>query len=247
MLRIHPGATWAAQGTGGLRSRSNGVVSMMLSSLVLPSFMALWMGGAAWAEGCDGPLEGYLAEVREHSREDAYRCLADRDDAGSFLVAEVAALAKGVEDTKLTRALAIHIMQRLDRPVPADQSRALGGADRRFLRDAVHARRGRQSPVPSNARVFERFDWYEPDRSYTPARLTALDHANLTMIDSPPKAPKVDPAGGTAADAMAEAAPAAGAGTAGMCGCSAASGAAVGGLWVGLLGFAVGRRRSRMA
>ncbi len=210
----------------------------------LPSLLlALRLVAPAQATDCGAPLDALLDEVLTHHREAAYLCLAERDEAGAFLVDQVdsRAAAGGEAEPMLTRALAIHLLQRLDREITAEESRALAGADRRFLRDGIHARRGRQSPIPMNDKVFRKFAWYQPDRGYSPKRLSALDQANLAMIDRPPAPPAAAEAG--AAAAMAEAA---GAETdAASTGCGgAAAGAGSTGLWVALAG-AIGLRRRR--
>jgi hypothetical protein len=201
--------------------------------------LALALAAPAAATDCGDSLESLAAEVVDHSREAAYLCLAGRDDAGPFLVDQITAQQGGEVDPQLTRALALHLLQRLDRPVTAEESRALSGADRRFLRDGVHARRGRQSPIPMNHKVFGKFDWYQPDPGYNPGRLSELDQANLLMIDRPPEAPEPTQAEGAAA-AVAEAAAPAEAES--SCGCTAAT---TGALWLGLLApLGLVRRRS---
>ena len=59
------------------------------------------------------------------------------------------------------------------------------------LADALHAQHGRETPSADHAMVFKNFAWYQPDPTYTDARLTDLDRANLEMVNDPPP-PVVD-------------------------------------------------------
>jgi len=145
----------------------------------------------------------------------------------------------------MQRALAVHVMQRLDAPVDAVSLRAMNASDRRLLRDAVHARRGRASPVPDHLQVFEKFDWYQPDPRFTNRSLQQVDTENLAVIDRPPRAPRVEtPEDAPAAMAIPEA-PKAGprpASTEGACGCLAVGGGGSLVWWAGV-GLVVARRR----
>jgi len=150
--------------------------------------ISLWTG-LALAEAprnCEAPLSVYIEEVQTSGSELAYLCLADRDDAGKALLDAIAAMkSDAVGEERVTRALAVHLLHRLDRPITGDEARALSPADRRFLADGVYARRGRRSPAPEHERVFEKFPWYQPDAGYTNARLTPEDRANIAVLDDP--------------------------------------------------------------
>ena len=137
---------------------------------------------------CAGALEAHVAAVRDRGDPEAYRCLWSRDDAGVALVAHLDA---GVDDGEeaVSRALAVHMMERLDAPVEGAWLRRLNGADLRLLQDAIHARAGRPSPVEVHRKVFAQFPWHEPDDRYTDARLSELDRANLELIAHPPPPP----------------------------------------------------------
>jgi hypothetical protein len=169
---------------------------MLLTALLLRAALAD-------ATPCDpSSIDGYISEVTTGSPE-AYQCLADLDAAGPALLAAV----EGAEDpaAQLTRALTVHWMQRLDQLLPHEVARALPAGDRRLLSDAVRARLGRTSPAPEHARVFEQFDWYEPDPRYTDRRLTEQDRANLAALAAPPPPPP-PPEEPSAADVIADAA-----------------------------------------
>lgn len=169
-------------------------------------------------EDCPGEIAPYIEQVRERASRSAYLCLARRDDAEPALLK---AIAEGTDASSsrvpgkasVTRALAIHLIFRLDRALTAEEVRALSPADVRLVRDAVYARRGRRSPAPDHDKVFSQFAWYAPDDGYTDARLTDLDRANLAMLDHPPKPDAGEPA--------AAAMPGNASVTRGVCGCAA--------------------------
>ena len=193
---------------------------------------------------CEGAPTDWLQTLTAGPDLTASMCLGYVDAAHDPLLA---AAAEPPSDrdvaNRLSRALAVHLMLRLDRAITPEESRPLNGADRRLLRDAVYARRGRRTPSAAHAAVFERFDWYQPDDQFNNRRLTDLDRANLAMIDSPP-APPPD-AGPSAADAVADSQdqPAV---PQGMCGCAAGSTRGASWAWLlGLLAVVVGARRRR--
>jgi hypothetical protein len=121
--------------------------------------------------------------LRREADENAYVCLAQSDEARDPLVLAIAADPGQV---RLTRALALWLLERSDAPMDADLVRSLSADDRRFLADGIRARRGRRSPASGHDRVFARFDWYQPDENWTPARLTAVDRDNIALCDRPP-------------------------------------------------------------
>lgn len=205
--------------------------------------------GVAHADECADSLDDYVEEVRLKGREDAYRCLAERADAASHLVAWIDAASddeKGRE--RVQRALAIHLVQRLDGALDGAQLHALGAPDLRLLRDAVYARRGRKSPSDDHDRVFRKFDWYEPDPGFTNGRLTEGDRANLALIDDPPNPAKPEPAEEAGPEPAAAAlpqhdVPAPSEQVETWCGCGYGGSAGGAGLvWLAALGLAVRRR-----
>lgn len=150
-----------------------------------------------------GGIDGYIETVVEGSeRLAAYMCLAELDAAGPVLLARVEEAPDPA--ASLTRALAVHWMQRLDQAFPHEVARALPAVDRRLLSDAIRARLGRASPAPEHAAVFEQFDWYQPDPRYTDRRLSEQDRDNLAVLSKPPPPPVVEEA--SAAEVIAEAA-----------------------------------------
>lgn len=226
--------------------------------------LALALALSARAEPCEGAIDDYIAAVRDHGEKDAYLCLASLDAAESPLMVAIAhtepvapsrtvldansdpaavqdAVAVAEADrsrNSLSRALALHLAARLDRALTAEEVHALGMADRRLLRDAVYARRGRKSPAPEHDKVFAQLPWYAPDAGFDNGRLTEQDRANLAMIDhppAPPEPPKPEPAALALVDVAGPEQ------KAGGCRCDAAGGGGVAGLLPLLLG--VRRRR----
>jgi MYXO-CTERM domain-containing protein len=197
--------------------------------------MLLLSVSLAAAESCSEPLEVYLSAVQAEGEPGSYLCLIDRDDAGAVLLEQ----ATAGENPRIRRALAVHWIHRLDAPLPPEVVRALSASDRRLMADAVHARRGRKSPVPEHDAVFAQFDWYRPDEHFTNRLLTELDRANLSTINNPPPEPEPEPEP-TAADAIAEVA----ATPVTERGCGCVTGGASGGLVV-LLAGVLGLRRRR--
>lgn len=188
--------------------------------------LSLGLALAAPAAPC-GSVADDIEAVRTQGREEAYRCLAGADPAGPALVAWLAdPPVEGAGAERVQRALALHVLHRLDLPADVPALRLLSAADRRLLRDAVHARRGRRSPSAAHDRVFAQFDWYAPDAGYTNARLTGLDRENLALIDDPPAPAPPVPDTEPAAAAVANAAPPAAAQVDAWCGCGAGVGGA---------------------
>ena len=145
----------------------------------------MWLVGVALAN-CPAP-EAAIDALREAPSKENYDCVATQQDSGALLIE---ALAEG-EDARLARALAIWRMLRLNGEIPPDEARSYPPAERRLLADALHAKHGRETPSADHAVVFENFAWYQPDPTYTDARLTDLDRANLEMVNDPPP-PVVD-------------------------------------------------------
>ena len=175
----------------------------------------LSLGAALALEGapvCQETPQHYLERVVQAGEREAYMCLAQRDEDGPFLLAE--AQKKGAPNA-VTRALAVHWMQRLDQEIPDDVARALSADDRRLLQDAIHARRGRKSPVEEHDAIVRQFDWYKPHEGFTKADLSGRDRDNIALLDAPPKAPKEEKPSAAQAIAEASATPA----NARSCGC----------------------------
>lgn len=194
---------------------------------------------AAVEGACAAPLSAYIEEVQKAGNRVAYLCLATRDDAGAALLQAIDALpADAVGDERLQRALAVHLLPRLDRALTVPEVRALGAADRRLLADGVYARRGRRSPSPEHELVFGQFDWYSPTPSFNNGSLQPVDRENIKALDDPPRPPKPPKEGG-AADAIAADGTAGGAPTP----CSCTTGGAAGLAWLGPLLLLLGLRR----
>lgn len=205
----------------------------------MSAWLSSWLIAAALAQApvCEGGPADWISTLSEQADPTAYLCLALEEAAHDPLVAAVQAVpaADANLGNRLRRALAIHLMQRLDRPLEVEDLRLLSASDRRLLRDAVQARKGRATPVAAHARVFEQFDWYHPDPGYTQDRLDAQDRDNMALLDAPPPAPKAE--GGSAAEAVAAAGEQAV--PQGMCSC----GAGAPGPWWVLGAVLWGRRR----
>lgn len=193
---------------------------------------------------CTEGVPAYLEAVASGGKEEAYLCLAALDEAGAVLVTDLETREEA-QRPRVSRALAVHLLHRLDAPLPVEAVRAMGAADRRLLRDGIYANRGRKTPSEDHAKVFEQFDWYQPKRSFNNGKLTELDRQNIALLDKPPE-PEVaeEPEEATAAEAIAETQEGA-AGQGGVqtwCGCQAAAAPAAAGWLLGLLAL-VRRRR----
>ena len=191
-------------------------------------------------------VPAWIESVRNGGKEQAYLCLADTPDADLALMTFLKTADSETKGARrVQRALALHVMQRLDQPADIAALRMLNADDLRFLRDAVHARRGRQSPIPAHHEVFSKFDWYAPSPSFRSNKLTELDRANLKVIDKPPRTATSTPAEASAADAMPDATPSAPTAEASTgCGCTSLTAApAAAGLGLALL-WTTGRRRA---
>ncbi len=151
--------------------------------------IALALGvGLAWTQDfdCSDGREAWLTELVSRGSRRAYTCLAGDGTASEVLIARA---AEAEESARLTRALAVWRLQRLDHEIPDPEARAYGPADRRLLQDGVKAHRGRRSPAPDHLEVLEGQSWYQPDDRYTDARLTPVDRHNLAVLTDPPAPP----------------------------------------------------------
>jgi hypothetical protein len=72
----------------------------------------------------------------------------------------------------------------LDELMPVATLERMSRRDLRLLRNMVYARRGRPFRSEILRDYFERLDWYKADPAYTDARLTAVDHRNIKIIQS---------------------------------------------------------------
>lgn len=141
--------------------------------------MMLLLAGIALAE-CD--LDSAVRGVRDGGKREAYDCLTASEQGGSRLVRS---LYENPGDVRLSRALALWMLQRADTPFDPIQAGMLAPADLRFLSDGVRARRGRKSPVPAHDAVFKQFEWYQPVDTYTDGRLRPGDREQIALLDRP--------------------------------------------------------------
>lgn len=211
---------------------------------MIPLLLGLFIAHAQ-APTCHGEPDAWITRLRAEADRQTYLCLALTDDAHDpLLAAAQATLADrgndAGEDNRLTRALAIHLLQRLDRALTEDEVRALNAADRRLLSDGVRAWRGRRTPSPEHERVFSQFAWYHPVDGYNNGLLTAQDRANITLLDDPPPAALAGEEAAPAAAAVAQATEQGAQAPRGVCGCATGAG----GGWAWLVGL-VGLRRRR--
>lgn len=193
---------------------------------------------------CTEGIPAYIEAVATGGKKEAYFCLAALDEAPAALITDLETRQES-QRTRVSRALAVHLLQRLDAPLPPEAVGALEPVDRRLLRDGIYAHRGRKTPSEDHAVVFEQFDWYQPKGRFNNRALTEVDRQNITFLDTPP--PEEEPEEveeKSAAEAIAETQEAA-AGEGGVetwCGCQAAAAPAALAWLVGL-GALVRRRR----
>ena len=117
----------------------------------------------------------------------AYECLAGNPSGQALLID---ALNKAQDDdttNKLSRALALWRLYRLNTSISAEEARSYQPTDLRLLQDGIRAHRGRKSPSPTHLKVFEKISWYQPNAIYTDSLLTEQDHLNLQMLLNPPE------------------------------------------------------------
>ncbi len=192
-----------------------------MSSLLLVSLGL----GLAQDFDCSDGQDAWLSELEATGSRRAYTCLAADETAAKALIARAAEPEPG---TRVTRALAVWRLHRLDGEVGAEEARTYNPADRRLLLDGIKAHRGRATPAPDHLKVLEAMPWYAPNDRYTDARLTPQDRQNMVLITTPP-APEPSPA------APEVSAPAAEVATEGRCGCATGQSPALGWmLWLGL-------------
>ncbi|MCK6522412.1 hypothetical protein L6R49_13350 [Myxococcota bacterium] len=163
----------------------------------------IWAAALSFAQDCPPTVAETITTLEAEATRAAYECLAKNDEAGAALIARLADPAV-TQPGRVSRALAVWRLHRLDAEIPAEESRAYLPDERRLVGDGVRAFRGRPSPSPDHTMVFEQLPWYKPNPNYTDGRLSDLDKKNIQILDNPPAlaAPEGPP---SAADAMAEA------------------------------------------
>jgi hypothetical protein len=139
---------------------------------------------------CAPPATPYIADLAAHGDETSYKCLIQTDGFDKDLVKVIQEASD--DDPALpryTRALALHLVARADRPFNPEFVRLLNPADRRLLADGVKAHRGRKSPSPEHDAIFQKQIWYAPRPGYTDNQLSDVERANITLADNPNAAP----------------------------------------------------------
>jgi hypothetical protein len=169
---------------------------------VTPALL-LWAIGLTFAQDCPATIPETITVLETEASRLAYECLAKNDEAGAALITRLGDPANP-QPGRVSRALALWRLHRLDAEIPAEESRAYLADERRLLSDGIRAHRGRLSPSPEHTMVFEQLPWYKPSPGYTDGRLGALDKKNIEVVNNPPKPPAPEEAP-SAADAMAEA------------------------------------------
>lgn len=145
----------------------------------------------AAALACD--VAGAITTLRASGTYEAYVCVMKEETAREPIVA---AVTDDPTNPRLSRALALWLLERADTAWDPDLVRILPAPDRRLIADGVRARRGRKTPAPEHEKVFLQMDWYAPVQGYSDARLTETDRANIAMADKPPprvETPAVEP------------------------------------------------------
>lgn len=131
-------------------------------------------------EGCN--LDESIVSVRDHGTFEGYMCLAAAPEGAARITT---ALVETPSQPRLSRALAVWMLERPDAAFEPTHVEALSAADRRFLADGIRARRGRKSPVPEHDKAFAQFEWYAPVATYTDGRLKPGDKEKIASLDKP--------------------------------------------------------------
>ncbi|GDX79305.1 hypothetical protein LBMAG42_11160 [Deltaproteobacteria bacterium] len=143
--------------------------------------IALLFAASALAQAACN-LDEAIVSVREHGTFEGYMCLANAEESPARITA---ALLETPAQPRLSRALAVWMLQRADTAFDPAHIDTLSAADRRFLADGIRARRGRKSPVPEHDKAFAQFDWYAPVATYTDGRLKPGDKEKIASLDKP--------------------------------------------------------------
>jgi uncharacterized protein (TIGR03382 family) len=146
---------------------------------------------------CPPPATPYIADLAATGDETSYKCLIQTDGFDKDLVKVIQEAQEGDPALpRYTRALALYLAARSDRPFNPEHVRLLNPADRRLLADGVRAHRGRKSPSPEHDAVFQKQIWYSPRPGYTDNQLSEVEKANIALADNPnsvPTPPPVEP------------------------------------------------------
>jgi len=144
-----------------------------------------WIG-LALATTCPDDLSDNLGPLQATGDRTAYECLAENESSQALLM-ETLLYKDHSSRERLSRAVALWRLKRLETPISGEEARAYLPADIRLLMDGIHAFRGRATPSPEHLKVFEQLDWYSPDPRYTDTKLLLQDAANLDQLRDPPK------------------------------------------------------------
>ena len=138
---------------------------------------------------CTEEVSVYLQSVGEalETAQASYLCLIGHDRFLEGLLGKIDATPiDEAAHPRYTRALALHLATRSERPLDVAHVRRLNPADRRLLADAVKAKAGRKSPAAAHDAVFQKMPWYAPREGYTDGRLTEVQRHNIALANKPP-------------------------------------------------------------
>ena len=157
------------------------------------------LGESGPAFDCSQSIVAVVEAHEQRPQVEVYLCLHEREDAGAALMSRLKVQLEDDVHKRLSRGLAVWLLGQLEREFTGEEVRALSPSDRRFMNEAIHARRGRETSCtrldldpkdcPHGA-VLELFDWYEPMASYSDRLLTETDRKNLELVANPPPAPE---------------------------------------------------------
>lgn len=154
--------------------------------------MILALLGVALAQSpttdCPNDVQENIQELATEGPGDrsAYECLAGNPSGQALLIDMLKKPQDEGTQNKLSRALALWRLYRLNALISPEEARSYQPTDLRLLQDGIRAHRGRKSPSSDHLKVFEKISWYQPNAIYTDSLLTEQDHANLQMLLKPP-------------------------------------------------------------
>jgi MYXO-CTERM domain-containing protein len=184
------------------------------------------LGESGTGFDCNQPVVDVIDALEVSPQVEIYLCLHESPDAGTALLSRLGSEQDEGMRNRLSRAVSVWLLGQVEREFTGGEVRALSPSDRRFLNEAIRARRGRETPCTSlnldprdcpHGAVLKHFDWYQPVANYSDRLLTDIDRKNLALIKNPPPPPE-EPEPEEGADAVGDAA-----GTESVQGCSCTS------------------------
>lgn len=132
----------------------------------------------AFGAECDGPTAAYVDAILDQAPRSAYTCVARADDGAAELLARPA----GDKAVRVSRALAMWRLGRLDGRIEAEELAVYNDMDRALLAEGIEAHRGKPVRNGLYVNVYQELGWYRPDPRYTPELLTERDRENLALL-----------------------------------------------------------------